>query len=240
VLIDEGQDAPNFIVKYARLLAGSVNFVGDEAQSGTDLGVGRWSNIPRELPGYFHEINEYRLNHNFRQTAELAQANHNLRELILSRDMTDVTEEYFQHQKGFDKPLCIQVRDNVDIVNHITKKLAFISERFIFKRPLAIIVNSDSDRNKIEKVCYENSISLQASFDINGTEDVFIVDISEVSGREFPVTISVFEPNVSPEKLYIALSRANFDSSNISYGSFMQNEFIRELHSEGVVNLSES
>ncbi len=76
-----------------------------------------------------NQLNLFTLSHNFRQTFELGNFSFNFRQLVLGKSLTDISEEYFENQKGFKKPqlalinqtsdFCLLVKGKIGRGNHI-------------------------------------------------------------------------------------------------------------------------
>ena len=208
IIIDEAQDAPNNSIELVNLYSKQLILAGDEAQNENENGLGFWGNL-RDKVGFQidSKLTIFKLRHNFRQTYELGNLSYNYRQLLLGQSTEDLEVDYFENQKGFNKPSI----ENINELNSvIQKKLKYISDHFTQNFPLVIIASDAIEQKTITSELITKNITASTVQDSKNV-DVLVLIADEVAGREFPVVISMINNNMADSTVYIILSRAKFD-----------------------------
>lgn len=211
IIIDEAQDAKQSHIYLAWLLADNVILTGDELQKENPVGIGAWVNLGT-LTGAFSTddgINIFTLSHNFRQTYELGNCSFSFRQLALSKPLLDISDEYFENQKGFHKPQFAIVNTPVDFVSLVRVKIDLIHKTFTDSIPVVIFYENEASLNRLSSILETENISY--SHDGDESNLVMFVAIEHISGRSFPVVMAPLINSTNDSTIYIMLSRAKYD-----------------------------
>lgn len=208
IIIDEAQDVPSVHIELVGFFSQQLILSGDEAQNENPNGLGFWHKL-RDETGFYRngELTLYKLKHNFRQTYELGNLSYNFRQLMLGHTIEDLREEYFENQKGFDKPI---VKIYEKLIDVIVDRLEFIRTRFNKKFPLVIIYENNAELLLSAKQLDINGLSFSIE-QVKNQADIILLNAKQVAGKEFPVVISMTNDRTKDSTLYIMLSRAKFN-----------------------------
>ncbi|MEZ8778771.1 hypothetical protein AB4584_00550 [Vibrio splendidus] len=235
IIIDEAQDVPSVDIELVGFFTQRLILSGDEAQNENPDGVGVWRNL-RQRSGFYtdEKISLYKLKHNFRQTYELGNLSYNFRQLMLGLEIEDLKEEYFENQKGFEKPVVKRGELNVEI----DEKLKFIKSNFTKKLPLVVIFDKPNDTLQKSLVCDLILSGLSVSVgEVKAHSDVSFLLADQVAGKEFPVVIAVANEHTEDGTLYIMLSRAKFNLTITVEAQSEVNEKLKTLATNDIVSL---
>ncbi|PMO89637.1 hypothetical protein BCT01_01795 [Vibrio tasmaniensis] len=234
IIIDEAQDVPSIDIELVGFFTQKLILSGDEAQNENSDGVGVWRNL-RQRSGFYNgeTLTLYKLKHNFRQTYELGNLSYNFRQLMLGLEIEDLEEEYFENQKGFEKP----VVKHTELEVEIDEKLKFIKSNFTKRLPLVIIFDKPND-TLLKSLVYTLTLSgLSVSIgEVNAHNDVSFLLAEQVAGKEFPVVIIVANEGTEDGTLYIMLSRAKFNLTIMVAAQKEVNEKLKTLAKNGIVS----
>lgn len=235
IIIDEAQDVPSLDIELVGFFTQKLILSGDEAQNENPDGVGVWRNL-RQRSGFYSDetLTLYKLKHNFRQTYELGNLSYNFRQLMLGLEIEDLEEEYFENQKGFEKP----VVKRSDLKVEIDEKLKFIKSNFTKRLPLVVIFDKRND-TLLKSLVYTLTLSgLSVSVgEVKAHNDVSFLLADQVAGKEFPVVIIVANEETEDGTLYIMLSRAKFNLTIMVEAQKEVNEKLKTLATNGIVSL---
>ncbi|MGR5281190.1 hypothetical protein [Photobacterium damselae] len=235
IIIDEAQDVPSVDIELVGFFTQQLILSGDEAQNENPDGVGVWSNL-RQRSGFYTDetLNLYKLKHNFRQTYELGNLSYNFRQLMLGLEIEDLEEEYFENQKGFEKPVVKRSELKVEL----DEKLKFIKSNFTKRVPLVVIFDKPHD-TLLKSLVYTLTLrGLSVSVgEVNAHNDVSFLLADQVAGKEFPVVIIVANEETEDGTLYIMLSRAKFNLTIMVETQKEVNEKLKALIKHGLVSL---
>ncbi|TWD38676.1 hypothetical protein FB440_10753 [Vibrio crassostreae] len=234
IIIDEAQDVPSIDIELVGFFTQKLILSGDEAQNENSDGVGVWRNL-RQRSGFYNgeTLTLYKLKHNFRQTYELGNLSYNFRQLMLGLEIEDLEEEYFENQKGFEKP----VVKHTELEVEIDEKLKFIKSNFTKRLPLVVIFDKPND-TLLKSLVYTLTLSgLSVSIgEVNAHNDVSFLLADQVAGKEFPVVIIVANEETEDGTLYIMLSRAKFNLTIMVAAQKEVNEKLKTLAKNGIVS----
>ncbi len=235
IIIDEAQDVPSIDIELVGFFTQRLILSGDEAQNENPDGVGVWRNL-RQRSGFYtdEKLTLYKLKHNFRQTYELGNLSYNFRQLMLGLDIEDLEEEYFENQKGFEKPVVRRSEIKVEI----DEKLKFIKSSFTKKLPLVVIFDKPNDTLQ-KSLVYDLILSgLSVSVgEVKTHSDVSFLLADQVAGKEFPVVIAVANEHTEDGTLYIMLSRAKFNLTIMVEAQSEVNNKLKTLATNDIVSL---
>ncbi|WP_146157096.1 hypothetical protein [Photobacterium rosenbergii] len=235
IIIDEAQDIPSVDIELVGFFTQQLILSGDEAQNENPDGVGSWLNLRHES-GFVNkgQLSLHKLKHNFRQTYELGNLSYNFRQLMLGLEIEDLKEEYFENQKGFDKPTVT----NKSLSAEVSRKLEYIQNHFIQKLPLVIIFEQQNEtrmRLLIKELILSGlSVSVRQ---LKDHCDVCFLQAEQVAGKEFPVVISVVDEHTEDSTLYIMLSRAKFNLTVMVPKQSAVNGKLKTLAKHGIVTI---
>ncbi|MBE8578463.1 AAA family ATPase [Vibrio sp. OPT18] len=235
IIIDEAQDVPSVDIELVGFFTQRLILSGDEAQSENPDGVGVWCNL-RQRTGFYtdEKLTLYKLKHNFRQTYELGNLSYNFRQLMLGLEVEDLEEEYFENQKGFEKPVVKRGELKVEI----DEKLKFIKSNFTQKLPLVVIFDKPNDtlQKSLVRDLILSGLSVSVG-EVKAYSDVSFLLADQVAGKEFPVVIAVANEHTEDGTLYIMLSRAKFNLTITVEAQSEVNEKLKTLATNDIVSL---
>ncbi|AYO13862.1 hypothetical protein D0812_05295 [Vibrio owensii] len=235
IIIDEAQDVPPVDIELVGFFTQRLILSGDEAQNENPYGIGVWRNLRQRTGFYTNEkLTLYKLKHNFRQTYELGNLSYNFRQLMLGLEIEDLEEEYFENQKGFEKPIIKRSELKVEI----DEKLKFIKSSFTKKLPLVVIFDKPNDPLQ-KSLVYDLIVSgLSVSVgEVKAHNDVSFLLADQVAGKEFPVVIAVTSEQTEDGTLYIMLSRAKFNLTIMVEAQSEVNDKLKALAANDIVSL---
>jgi hypothetical protein len=245
IIIDEAQTLTKTEIENTRVKTKQLILSGDLCQR-KDLLLEKWDSLLMKKNKFLNdknEINKYSLVHNFRQTYELAQVSYNYRELMKKRNMTNIEKDYFENEKGFNKPVITTVNKD-KIMELIKDKISFTEHNFQKKTPVIIFYQNGKFLNRMKEIINnynkknkrllgglfnnKKEISFQSEEKyIN--ESIIFVDINKISGKEYPVVIALLTKNNTKNNLYIILSRAQYDLTLIKSVDYIMDSDIQRL-----------
>lgn len=131
IIIDEAQNLSSIEIENIRCNAKSIILAGDTLQTST---LDSYSDLIN-----YERYTQYALSRNYRQVYELAQMTHNYRLLLQNRTMKSIESEYFDSEKGFEKPRLFITAD-ISIYHSIAKEaILYRDKAFIQHFPIIII-----------------------------------------------------------------------------------------------------
>lgn len=233
LIVDEAQDVPLSKLRVLWLLSENLILTGDEVQRENPDGIGKWSNLGDLKKAFIKDekLNIFELNHNFRQTLELGEFSYAFRQSVLGRPIGDISDEYFENQRGFRKAQLARVSDGIAFCSLVKQKISLIKSEFSDFFPLVIF--------------YENKVSLDrmigalesggVDWSMDGTEDasVMFVCVSDIAGRTFPTVLSPLTNNTPSNSLYVMISRAKYDLCLFCGEKVSVNDQVEKLLSAG-------
>lgn len=236
IIIDEAQNIKNKELDLVIPIGKNVILNGDEFQSENPLSICQWENIQNSkkyfLKNNNKELNIYRLIHNFRQSYELANCSYNFRQLHLNKEIIDISEEYFENEKGFNVPLICNINKDNQFVKLINDKLNYIKEIFTKKIPIVIFYENDKTLESLSNILEENNFTYGMDGDFK--YDVMFVSINNIAGRSFPLVISPLIEYYTNKSLYIMLTRARYDLT-LLIKEDVSNKYIKKLIEKNII-----
>ena len=231
VIIDEAQDVSLSNIELIHLFSRNIILTGDELQKEEDSGVGRWDNLCHlsELFSINDSLNIYKLKHNFRQTYELGNCSYNYRQLALHGEVIDIKGEYFDNQKGFNKPKLSFIGDDSDFKNTVESKIQLIKDKFTDNFPVVVFYENNNSLERMKVVLENSNISFSVEYETKRKGEVEFVSTKNIAGREFTVVIAPLANNTPENIIYIMLSRAKYDLTLITGVNRKVDSHIRKL-----------
>ncbi|MDM1696670.1 AAA family ATPase [Thiopseudomonas alkaliphila] len=211
IIVDEAQDVPVSKIHLAWLMAENIILTGDELQKEASDGIGTWDNLGK-LENQFSKEGQksiFTLSHNFRQTFELGSFSFNFRQLVLGRPITDIQEEYFENQKGFNKPQLALINQTSDFIALVNDKARLIDKTFSDAIPVVVFYENEASLNRLKGILVKANI--QYGYDGDESKTVMFVDIKNIAGRSFPVVLMPLISATNESSIYIMISRAKYD-----------------------------
>lgn len=235
VIIDEAQDVSLLDVELVWLLSKNVILTGDELQAESEGGIGCWENLEHLKPEFSkeQELNIFTLRHNFRQTYELGNCSFNYRQLIMGRPFLDISNEYFENQKGFRDPQIAYIDNALNFIELVNDKINLIGEVFTDSIPVVIFYENDASLKKLSGILGKSKI--QYSVDGDKNNPVMFVSLSDIAGRSFPVVLAPLTNNTKENTIYIMLSRAKYDLALFAGTDKKLNRYIEKLLSKEII-----
>jgi len=235
IVLDEAQKSSQAAIHLLWLNCRNLVLTGDEMQSDNKYGIGGWNNLGLVQDSFKPDarLNIFVLKNNFRQTFELGALSHGFRELALDRPITDISDEYFDNQKGFPKPEIAKIRSDVRLEALVKRKIQLARKSFARQTPVVVFYQDGVALDQISRG-FESS-RIPFGLDGDESESVMLVSISKISGRSFPVVIAPLLEEMSDQELYILLSRARFDLTLYVRGGQNINSKILALKKEGLI-----
>lgn len=236
IIIDEAQNIKNKELDLIIPITKNVILNGDEFQSEDPLSICQWENIQNSkkyfLKNNNKELNIYRLIHNFRQSYELANCSYNFRQLHLNKEIIDISEEYFENEKGFNVPTICYINEDIKFIKLINDKLKYIQEIFTKKIPIVIFYENDKTLGRLSNILEKNNFSY--GMDGEFKYDVMFVAINNIAGRSFPLVLSPLIKNSNDKSLYIMLTRARYDLTLFTKED-VSNKYIKKLIEKNII-----
>lgn len=231
VIIDEAQDVSLINIELIHLFSKNIILTGDELQKEAVSGLGHWGNLSNlsELFSINGSLNIYKLKHNFRQTYELGNCSYNYRQLALHRETIDIKGEYFDNQKGYNKPKLSYIKDDSDFKSIVESKIELIKDKFTDNFPIIVFYENNNSLERMKVVLENSNISFGVEYGTKGKGEVEFVSINNIAGREFTVVIAPLANNTPKNIIYIMLSRAKYDLTLITGINRKVDSRIREL-----------
>lgn len=235
IIVDEAQDAMQSDIHLAWLLADNVILTGDELQKENPVGIGAWTNLGSLTDTFSSDegINLFTLSHNFRQTYELGYCSFSFRQLALSKPLLDISDEYFENQKGFHKPQLSIVNSTLDFAALVIGKIDLIDKTFTDSIPVVIFYENEASLNRLSSILETENISY--SHDGDESNSVMFVAIEHISGRSFPVVMAPLTNSTNDSAIYIMLTRAKYDLCLFTGKGKEINSHITKLVSKGII-----
>ncbi len=235
IIIDEAQDAMQSHIHLSWLLSDNVILTGDELQKESPVGIGAWKNLGILTNSFSNNegINIFTLSHNFRQTYELGNCSFSFRQLALSKPLLDISDEYFENQKGFHKPQFTIINNPLDFVSLVKIKITLIGKTFTDSIPVVIFYENNASLKRLSSILKTESISY--SHDGDESNSVMFVAIEHISGRSFPVVMAPLINSTNDGAIYIMLSRAKYDLCLFTGGEKDINPHIANLVSKRII-----
>jgi len=235
IIVDEAQDVTLSNIHLAWLMANNVILTGDELQKEEPDGIGSWKNLGLLEKEFSKDkqLNLFTLSHNFRQTFELGNFSFNFRQLILGKPLTDISEEYFENQKGFKKPQLALINQTSDFCVLIKNKIRLISQTFSDSIPVIIFYENEASLDRLTSILDKEDIKY--GYDGDETHPAMFVNIGDISGRSFPVVMMPLINSTNENSIYIMISRAKYDLCMFTGKGKEINKQVIHLLSEGIV-----
>jgi hypothetical protein len=211
IVLDEAQNASQSDIHVLWAFASNLILTGDEMQSGDEGVMNGWRDLGF-IENSFRKhgkLNIYTLKNNFRQTFELGSCSHNFRQLMLDRPMVDISDEYFENQKGFPKPRIARIRQQSDFADLAARKVQFAKEAFSDPPSVVIFYENKASRDRVAGALDQSDIRYAGDGD--ESRSVMLVSLSAIAGRSFPIVLAPLLKNSSDQAVYTMLSRARFD-----------------------------
>jgi len=235
IIVDEAQDASLSNIHLAWLTAKNIILTGDELQKETLDGIGSWDNLGK-LKNCFSkdgQINVFTLSHNFRQTFELGNFSFNFRQHILGKPIIDIGEEYFENQKGFNKPQLALINKASEFSALVKDKIRLVDMTFSDSVPVVIFYENDASLNRLSDILDNSNIK----YGLDGDEStpVMFVDIDDIAGRSFPVVLMPLINATNDNSIYVMISRAKYDLCIFTGKGREINRHLESLLSVGIM-----
>lgn len=235
IIVDEAQDIPLSKIHLAWLMAENTILTGDELQKEDSDGIGSWDNLGK-LENQFSKDDQksiFTLSHNFRQTFELGNFSFNFRQLVLGKPITDIQEEYFENQKGFNKPQIALINQTSDFIGLVKDKIQLIDKTFSDAIPVVVFYENEASLNRLSEIL--DKANIQYGYDGDEGNTVMFVDIRNIAGRSFPVVLMPLISASNDNSIYIMISRAKYDLCIFTGKDKKINTHIDKLLSEKIV-----
>lgn len=213
IIIDEAQNLQPYQIENIRANAWNLILTGDTIQSNNES-MRKWSNIIN-----YKRYKTYYLAHNYRQIYELAQVAYNYRQLLQGNECKDIKYDYFDNEMGFEKPKYYLFINNAIIQNIMQEAIKYRIKNFVEHFPIVLICE-DKYKKDFEQI--KNSLCFSDN-------DLQIVDINEIQGKEFPIVIVLITKSLNENLLYVAITRAQYRLTMISFENSITNENIAKL-----------
>jgi len=239
IIVDEAQDAPLSKIHLAWLMAENTILTGDKLQKESSDCIGSWDNLGK-LEKQFSKEGQKRiftLRHNFRQTFELGNFSFNFRQLVLGKPITDIQEEYFENQKGFNKPQLALIKQKSDFIELVNDKIRLVDKIFSDAIPIVVFYENEASLNRLAGILGKANIQYGHDGDENNT--VMFVDIKNIAGRSFPVVMMPLITATNENSIYIMISRAKYDLCIFTGKDKKINKHIDTLLSKKIILLYE-
>jgi len=235
IIIDEAQDVSLLDVELTWLLSKNVILTGDELQAENEVGIGCWENLEHLKSEFSKEqkLNVFTLRHNFRQTYELGSCSFNYRQLIMGKPFLDISNEYFENQKGFRDPQIAYIDNALNFIELVNDKINLIGEVFTDSIPVVIFYENDASLKRLSGILSESKI--QYSVDGDKNKPVMFVSLNDIAGRSFPVVLAPLTNNTKENTIYIMLSRAKYDLALFTGADKKINRYIEKLLSKEII-----
>ena len=235
IIVDEAQDVPLSKIHLAWLMAENTILTGDELQKEDSEGVGSWNNLGR-LEGLFSKDGQksiFTLSHNFRQTFELGNFSFNFRQLVSGKPIIDIQEEYFENQKGFNKPQLALINQTSDFIGLVNDKIRLVDKTFSDALPVVVFYENEASLNRLTEIL--GKANIKYGYDGDERNPVMFVDVRNIAGRSFPVVMMPLIGVSNENSIYIMISRAKFDLCIFTGKDKKINTHIDNLLSENIV-----
>lgn len=213
IIIDEAQNLQPYQIENIRANAWNLILTGDTIQSNNES-MRKWSNIIN-----YKRYKTYYLAHNYRQIYELAQVAYNYRQLLQGNECKDIKYDYFDNEMGFEKPKYYLFINNAIIQNIMQEAIKYRIKNFVEHFPIVLICE-DKYKKDFEQI--KNSLCFSDN-------DLQIVDINEIQRKEFPIVIVLITKSLNENLLYVAITRAQYRLTMISFENSITNENIAKL-----------
>jgi superfamily I DNA/RNA helicase len=235
IIVDEAQDVPLSKIHLAWLMSENAILTGDELQKEASDGIGSWKNLGKLEMQFSKGVQKsiFTLSHNFRQTFELGNFSFNFRQLVLGRPITDIGEEYFENQKGFNKPQVALINQTSDFIELVNDKIRLVDETFSDAFPVVIFYENEASLRRLAEILTKENI--QYGHDGDERNAVMFVDIKNIAGRSFPVVMMPLISATNENSIYIMISRAKFDLCIFTGKDKIVNRHIDNLLSEKII-----
>lgn len=235
IVLDEAQNASQSDIHFLWLLSNNLILTGDEMQSRDKGVINGWRNLEL-IDNSFRkrgELNIYTLRNNFRQTFELGSCSHNFRQLMLGRRVVDISDEYFENQKGFPKPKIATIKEQSNFADLVAQKVQFAKEAFSDPPSVVIFYENEASRDRVAGVLGQSGIGHEGDGD--ESQSVMLVSLSAIAGRSFPIVLAPLLTNSTDQAVYTMLSRARFDLTLFVGEGRPVNHKISALHAAGLI-----
>ena len=213
IIIDEAQNLQPYQIENIIANAWYLILTGDPIQSNNES-MRKWSNIIN-----YKRYETYYLAHNYRQIYELAQVAYNYRQLLQGNECKDIKCDYFDNEMGFEKPKYHLSINNIAIQNIMQEAIKYRIENFAEYFPIVLICENEykKDFEQIKNnLCFSDN-------------DLQIVDINAIQGKEFPIAIVLITKSLNENLLYVAITRAQYRLTMISFENNVANDNIAKL-----------
>jgi len=235
IIVDEAQDVPLSKIHLAWLMAENTILTGDELQKEASDAIGSWNNLGR-LESQFSKEGQksiFTLSHNFRQTYELGNFSFNFRQLVLGKSITDIQDEYFENQKGFNRPQLALINQPSDFIGLVNDKIRLVDKTFSDAIPVVVFYENEASLNRLAGIL--GKATIQYGYDGDESNTVMFVDIRNIAGRSFPVVMMPLINASNENSIYIMISRAKYDLCIFTGKDKKINTHIDKLLSEKIV-----
>lgn len=235
IIVDEAQDVSLSKIHLAWLMAENIILTGDELQKEASDGIGSWDNLGKLKEQFSKEgkLRIFALSHNFRQTFELGSFSFNFRQLVVGKPVVDIREEYFDNQKGFNKPQLSFIEQESDFIALVNDKIGIVNESFSDSFPVVIFYENEASLNRLKGILVKAGI--RCGYDGDESGKVMFVDIRNIAGRSFPVVLMPLIRATNDSSIYIMISRAKYDLCIFTGKDKKINRHIENLLSDRVI-----
>jgi len=236
VIVDEAQDISKEHLHVLWLNGQNIILTGDEMQAEAQEGIQSWNNLGKIKNDFYDQdgLKVFSLQNNFRQTGELGSCSHNFRQLVLGRPLVDISNEYFENQKGFPRPQLARIRDSGDFRKLIASKIQLAQKRFKSTPPVVIVYENSASFRRLSQILEDESIAY--GHDGDESKDIMFVPLSNIAGRGFPLLLAPLIDSTGEKSLYVMLSRARFDLCLFTGSGRAVNENILKLVQNGFMS----
>ena len=235
LILDEAQDVSLKNIELSWLISDNIILTGDEMQKELLDGIGYWKNLDHMTSVFLIEdrLNIFTLKHNFRQTYELGSCSFNYRQLIMNKSTIDISDEYFENQKGFKKPQIKYIENKNDFLGLVNDKIGIIYKTFSDLIPVVIFYENESSLEKLSKIL--DYAGIEYSIGVDDKKPIMFVSLDSIAGRSFPVVLAPLTNNTSYNTIYIMLSRAKYDLSLFTWLDKTLDPHIENLLSKEII-----